>query len=161
MDLEIDKEAIFLPSEPYHSHFLWYKIITQTVVTDSGKGTNARCGKGALNLKPHNKEDKTHPSASQKNFTQDITNNGLWKRIWCCVGSAKNTKLCCWGPNDTKLENQSMKSQVNVMIDNDWDYILQQHFPDETTGVKWVWILKKTSWKNENFFEGPLKLYLF
>jgi hypothetical protein len=100
MDLETDKEAIFPPSGPYnsqqcdHSHFLWFKIITLTVATDSVKGTNTRCEKGALYLKPHNKEDKSHPSARQKDFTQDITNNGLWKRIWCCVYSAKNTKLC-------------------------------------------------------------------
>jgi hypothetical protein len=31
-----------------------------------------------------------------------------------------------------------VKSQANVMIDNDWDYILQQRFLDETTRVKGV-----------------------
>jgi hypothetical protein len=37
-----------------------------------------------------------------------------------------------------------VKSKVNVTID-DWDYILQQHFLDETTRIKGVWILKNTS----------------
>jgi hypothetical protein len=73
---------------------LWFKIIAPTVVTDSGKGTKTKRGKGALDLKPH-KEDKPHPSASQKDFTKDITNIGFWKRMWRCVCSAKNTKLCC------------------------------------------------------------------
>ena len=163
----MDKEAIFPPCGPYHSqqfdhsHFLWFKIIAPTVAADSGKGTNTRRKKGALNLKPHNKEDKPHPSARQKDFTQDITNTGLWKRIWRCAYFAKNTKLCYLGPNDTQMKNQSVKSQVNVTIHNDLDYILQQRFLDETTRVKEVWILKKLHVKNQNFLEGPLKLCLF
>jgi hypothetical protein len=93
-------KKLFPPSGPYHSqqfdhsHFLLFKIIAPTVAADTVKGTNTRREKGALNLKPH-KEDKPHPPASHKDFTQDITNIGLWKRIWCCVYSAKNNKLCC------------------------------------------------------------------
>lgn len=87
----MDTEAIFPPSGPYHSQqfdqfsLLWFEIIAPTVAADSVKGTNKTCEKGALNLKPHNNEDKPHPSASQKYFTQDITNTGLLKRISCCV----------------------------------------------------------------------------
>ena len=101
MALDMDKEAIFPTSGPYHSqqsdhsHFLFFKIITPTVTADIVNGKNRRHEKFALNLKPHNKEDKPHQSASQEDFIQDITNFGLWKRIWCCVYSAKNTNLCC------------------------------------------------------------------
>jgi hypothetical protein len=53
MDLEMHKEAIFPPSGPYHSqqfyhsHFLWFKIITYTVEIDSDEGKNTRGRKGA------------------------------------------------------------------------------------------------------------------
>ena len=58
---ENDKEAIFPPSGAYHSqqfdhsHFFLFKIIAPTVAADTGKGTNTRHEKGALNLKQHNK----------------------------------------------------------------------------------------------------------
>jgi len=84
-------EAIFPPSGPYHSqqfdhsHFLWFEIIVPTVAADSVKGTNTTYKKGALNLKPHKKEDQPHPPASQKYFTPDITNIGLLKSVSCCV----------------------------------------------------------------------------
>jgi hypothetical protein len=91
MNLEMETEAIFPPSGPYHSqqfdnsHFLWFEIIAPTVAADSVKDTNTTCEKGALNLETHNKKDKPHPSASQKYFTQDITNTSILKRISCCV----------------------------------------------------------------------------
>jgi len=53
MDLEMDKEAVLPSSEPYHSqqlyhsHLLWFKIITPTIQTDIGVGPNTRVRKGA------------------------------------------------------------------------------------------------------------------
>jgi hypothetical protein len=38
-----------------------------------------------------------------------------------------------------------VKSQVNVTTDNDWGYILQQRFLDETTRVKGGMDSKKAS----------------
>jgi hypothetical protein len=46
-----------------------FKIIAPTVAAGSVKGKNTRREKGALNLKPHNKEDQSHPSANQKDIT--------------------------------------------------------------------------------------------
>lgn len=50
----MDKEAI-LPSfgpyysqQLYHSHLLWFKIITPTIQTDIGEGPSTRGKKGAL-----------------------------------------------------------------------------------------------------------------
>jgi hypothetical protein len=48
MDLEMDKEAILPSSGPYHSHLLWFRIITLSVQTDVAEGSNARSRKGAL-----------------------------------------------------------------------------------------------------------------
>jgi len=52
MNLEMDKEAI-LPSGPYHSeqlyhsHLLWFKIITLSLQTDISEGSNTRVRNGA------------------------------------------------------------------------------------------------------------------
>jgi len=43
----MDKKSYFLTTGPYYSHLPWFKIITPTIQTDTGEGTNIRVGKGA------------------------------------------------------------------------------------------------------------------
>ena len=50
----MDKEVVLPSSGPYHSqqhyhsHLLWFKIITSAIQTDIGGGPNTRGRKGAL-----------------------------------------------------------------------------------------------------------------
>jgi len=72
MDLEMEKEAIFPPSRPYHtqqlynSHLLWFKIITLTIQTDISEGPNTRGKKGASTSDcKTNKTGPIHKSTSK------------------------------------------------------------------------------------------------
>jgi hypothetical protein len=61
----VDKEAVLPPSgiyhsqQCYHSHLLWFKIITPTLQTGVGEGPNTRGRKGVLNT--DHKARKTSP----------------------------------------------------------------------------------------------------
>jgi hypothetical protein len=71
----VDKEAILLSSGPYHSHLLWFKIITPTIQTDIGEGPIARGGKGALTS--NCKSEKANPIHEVTKIL-DARHNGHW-----------------------------------------------------------------------------------
>jgi hypothetical protein len=94
-DLEMDKEAIlpcpipYHSQQLYHSHLLWFNIITPTTQADTGEGPNTRGGKGALTS-----DCKTRKTSPIHQPTKMTWHNRHWltqcQRIQCCGCFTKN-----------------------------------------------------------------------